>query len=189
MMSGISQSREILKAHKAVTGRYVRFQLPAVIGHVLVIGASSAALRIFIKNGDTLLSVIAGALLAFMLVLFAIRLVKIVYIVPNKYAQQLKMLPNDISDKLPEQFLAAKVVGRQYYTENVLLYFESNAICVISYSDIIEIAPKGTDLLLYLKDNNNPLKLSCPARGMAAIVYAYLRSKNPDITMRKETTV
>lgn len=188
MMASVSQNRELLKAHKAVTRRYVKFQLPMIIGHILIIAADSAAVRMFIKKEDTLLSVIAGALLAFMLVLLAIRLVKIACTVPNKYAEEIKKLPHDISDKLPEQFLSAKIVGRQYYTENVLIYFENNAICVISYSAIAEAAPQGTDLLLYLKDNDNPLKLSCPANGMAAIVYAYLRSKNPDITMRKEST-
>lgn len=159
-----------------------------IIGHILIIAADSAAVRMFIKKEEMLLSIIAGALLAFMLVLLAIRLVKIACTVPNKYTEEIKKLPNDISDKLPEQFLSAKIVGRQYYTENVLIYFENNAIRVISYSDITETAPQGTDLLLYLKDNDNPLKLSCPANGMAAIVYAYLRSKNPDITMRKEST-
>lgn len=187
-MASVSQNRELLEKHKAVIKRYVRFQLPMTLGHVLVIVADAAAVRMFIKKEDMLLSVIAGALLAFMLVLLAIRLLKIVYAVPNKYAEEIKKLPHDISDKLPEQFLSAKIVGRQYYTENVLIYFENNAIRVILYSDITQAAPKGTDLLLYLKDSEQPLSLSCPANGMAAIVYAYLRSKNPDITMRKEST-
>lgn len=188
MMASVSQNRELLKKHKAVIKRYVRFQLPMTLGHVLVIVADAAAVRMFIKKEDMLLSIIAGVLLAFMLVLFEIRLIRMGVNVPHKYAKEISKLPSDISDKLPEQFLSAKIVGRQYYTENVLIYFENNVIRVILYSDITQAAPKGTDLLLYLKDSEQPLSLSCPANGMAAIVYAYLRSKNPDITMRKEST-
>jgi predicted Ser/Thr protein kinase len=111
-----------------------------------------------------------------------------------KYAEQVADFPEEVQDELLREYSSAKKVGTQRYMSRVMIFFRGRNIYAVQYKDITGAAPKGRDLLMYLKDSEEPLRIPCPAHGMAGIVYAFLRSKNPDIKIigsadRKETTV
>lgn len=137
---------------------------------------------------------ISLGVLVFEAVLLIVRIISVYHTAPLKYKEQVSAFPEDIQDELLREYPEAKKVGHQHYMSHVMIFCCGRRIYAVQYKDIAGTAPKGRDLLMYMKDREEPLRIPCPASGMSGIVYAFLRSKNPDIKIigsadRKETTV
>lgn len=184
----------ILKKHRVVLKDFYRSQLPSVLGHLITVVAAVAAVLMLYPMENKLFFWLALGVTAFMLVLLIMRAVGIYHTAPSKYREQVADFPEDVQDELLLEYSSAKKVGTQRYMSHVMVFFRVRNIYAVQYKDITGAAPKNRDLLLYLKDSEVPLRVPCPANNMSAIVFAYLRSKNPDIKIigsadRKETTV
>ena len=193
MMAQGSGKGSILKKHRVVLKDFYKFQLPAVLGYTLTAIACAAAALMLSENGGVLFWA-SLAVVVFMTALLIILLISVLRNAPMKYAEQVADFPEDVQDELLLEYSSAKKVGTQRYMSRVMVFFRVRNIYAVQYKDITGAAPKNRDLLLYLKDSEEPLRIPCPANNMSAIVFAYLRSKNPDIKIigsadRKETTV
>lgn len=193
MMAQGSGKDSILKKHRVVLRDFYKFQLPAVLGYTLTAIACAAAALMLSENGGVLFWA-SLAVVVFMTALLIILLISVLRTAPMKYAEQVADFPEDVQDELLLEYSSAKKVGTQRYMSRVMVFFRVRNIYAVQYKDITRAAPKNRDLLLYLKDSEVPLRVPCPANNMSAIVFAYLRSKNPDIKIignadRKETTV
>ncbi len=183
-----------LKKHRVVLKDFYRSQLPSVLGHLITVVAAVAAVLMLYPMENKLFFWLALGVTAFMLVLLIMRAVGIYHTAPSKYREQVSAFPEDVQDELLREYPSAKIVGTQRYMSRVMIFFRNREIFAVQYNDIAGAAPKNRDLLLYVKDSEEPLRVPCPANNMSAIVFAYLRSKNPDIKIigsadRKETTV
>lgn len=193
MMTQVTDNESLLKKHRVVLKDFYKYQLPAVLGYTLTAIACAAAALMLSESGGVLFW--AGlAVVGFMTALLIILLISVLRTAPMKYAEQVSTFPEEVQDELLREYSSAKKVGTQRYMSRVMVFFRGRNIYAVQYKDITGAAPKGRDLLMYLNDSEEPLRIPCPAHGMAGIVYAFLRSKNPDIKIigsadRKETTV
>lgn len=183
-----------LKKHRIVLKDFFKSQLPSMLGHIITVVAVVAAVLMLYSMENKLFFWIALGVLAFMLVLLIMRVISVYYTAPTKYKEQVLTFPEDVQDELLREYPDAKKVGTQRYMSRAMIFFCGRNIYAVQYKDIAGASPKGRDLLLYLSDGAEPLRIPCPANGMAAIVYAFLRNKNPEIKIvgsadRKETTV
>ncbi len=179
--------------HRIVLKDFYKYQLPTILGYTLTTIACAAAALIKSKIGGVLFW-ISIAVLVFMIALLIILLVSVMRIAPMKYKEQVSAFPEDVQDELLREYATAKKVGTQRYMSRAMVFFRGRNIYAVQYTDITGAAPKGRDLLMYMKNSEEPLRIPCPAHGMAGIVYAFLRSNNPNIKIignadRKETTV
>lgn len=193
-MAQDSGKNSFFQKHRVVLKDFYKCQLPSMLGHIITVIAAVAAVLMLYPMENKLFFWLALGVTAFMLVLLIIRAVSIYHTAPSKYRQQVSAFPEDIQDELLREYTNAKKVGLQRYMSKAMIFYRGRSIYIVQYEDITEAAPNGRDLMLYLKNSEQPLRLPCPARGMSAIVYAYLRSKNPEIKTvgsadRKETTV
>lgn len=180
--------------HRIVLKDFYKCQLPSVFGYLITVLAAVAAVLMLYSIENKLFFWLALGVTAFMLVLLIIRVISIYHTAPLKYKELISTFPEDLQDELLREYPDAKKVGLHRYMSRVLIFYDRNRIYAVRYSDVTEASPNGRDLMLHLRSNEQPLRLPCPASGMSAIVYAYLRSKNPEIktvgnTDRKETTV
>lgn len=186
--------KALLKNHRVVLKDFFRCQRPSTIGHITTVAAAAAAALMLYPMENKLFFWLASGVTVFMLALLIVRVIGIYHTAPNKYAEQVSAFPEDVQDELLREYPTAKIVGTQHYMSRAMVFFRGRTLYALQYKDITGAASKGRDLLLYRSGSEEPLMIPCPARGMAAIVYAYLRSKNPDIKIigsadRKETTV
>lgn len=194
MMTQSARKDSFLTKHRVVLKDFFKCQLPSTLGHIIIVTAVVAAVLMLHSMENKLFFWLALGVLAFMMVLLIIRIISVYYTAPLKYKEQVQAFPTEIQEELLREYSNAKKVGPQRYMSSVMIFYCSRRIFAVQYKDITGAAPKGRDLLLYMNGSEESLRVPCPANGMAAIVYAYLRSKNPDIKIignadRKETTV
>lgn len=182
------------KKHNIVLKDFYKSQLPSILGHTVTVMAVVAAVLMLRSMDNKLFFWLAVGVLAFMLVLLIMRVIGTCYTAPLKYKEQVGAFSEGVQSELLHEYPNSKRVGTQRYMSSVMVFFCGRSIYVVQYKDITGAQPKGRDLLMYLKDSEEPLRIPCPAHGMSGIVYAFLRSKNPEIKIvgnadRKETTV
>ncbi len=181
---------DFLKKHRAVAADLLKQQLPATFGHILVTAAVIAA---FLTSGiaeHKTLRWVGLAAVILMTALLIARIVVVYYSAPLKYMRQVQALSEKQQEKLLNEYPNAKKMAQHRYMDELMIFFTRTKIFVVRYEDITGIQAKKRDLLLHLKDKEEPLLLPCPSRNVSPVVFAYLRSKNPDIKIiRKETSV
>ncbi len=178
-----------LRKHKAVIGDFFRRQLITTIGYTLTTAALIAA---FLFSGlmehESLRW--TGLIVLLLAVLLIARAISVYIMAPPKYAEQVQTLSDEEQEKLLSEYPSAKKVGQHRYMDKLMVFFTRTRIFVVRYEDITGVEAGKRDLLLNIKDRETPLHLPCPSRNVGPVVFAFLRSKNPDIKIiRKETSV
>ena len=185
-----SKSRDgaFLKKHRAVIKDFFRQQLIATIGYTMTTAALTAA---YLYSGAAEHELLrwAGIAVVLLIVILLARVISVYAIAPTRYMEQVQALPEEQQEKLLKEYHGAKKVGQHRYLSELLIFFTQTRIFAVRYEDITGAEAKKRDLLLHIKEREAPLLLPCHANGVSPVVFAYLRSKNPDIKIiRKETT-
>lgn len=120
------------------------------------------------------------------LVLLIKAFIDILVIAPKKLAEQIEALPKEERDEVLAEYPKAKTLGERWFLPRHILFYSGRKAYILHYSDIQTIS---ADL--------DGLKLGTPAgeivmpvkRGEnAAILYAVLHSRNPDLRVLREET-
>lgn len=193
MAERTNRGSAFLKKHRAVIRDFFRQQLIATIGYTLTTAALIAA---YLTSGAAEHELLrwAGLAVLLLIVILIARVISVYALAPAKYMEQVQTLPEEQQEKLLSEYSSAKKVGQHRYLSELLIFFTQTSIFVVRYGDITGVSSKKRDLLLHIKDRETSLLLPCPANGVSPVVFAYLRSKNPEIKIignadRKETSV
>lgn len=189
-MNSRKLSADFLKKHRPVAKDFLILQLPATLGYIIVCAAATAAVMSTGIAEHEILRLPAVSALVLILVILIARVMSVYYIAPLKYMEQVHTLPVEEKEKLLQDYPNAKKMWLHRYLEDQMIFFTKTRIFVVRYKDIKGVEAKKRDLLLHIKERKEPLLLPCPSKSVAPVVFAFLRSKNPDIKIiRKETSV
>lgn len=193
MAKDTNRSSTFLRKHRVVIKDFFRQQLLATIGYTMTTAALIAA---FLTSGIAEHETLRWTGLAVLLlaVILIARVISVYIIAPLKYMKQVQAFPEEQQEKLTKEYPNAKKVGQHRYLSELMIFFTQLRIFVVRYEDITGVSSKKRDLLLHIKDREAPLLLPCHANGVSPVVFAYLRSKNPEIKIigsadRKEISV
>lgn len=169
-----------LKKHSAVIKDFFRQQLAATIGYTMTTAALIAA---YLTSGAAEHELLrwTGLVVLLLVVMLIARVISVYIMAPAKYMEQVQTLSKEQQETLPCEYPSAKKVGQHRYLGELLIFFTQTRIFVVRYEDITGVSSKKHDLLLHIKGREIPLLLPCHANGVSPVVYAFLRSKNPDI--------
>lgn len=180
MAKSTTHGDSVLKKHRAVIKDFFRQQLTSMLGYTLTTAALIAA---YLTSGAIEHELLrwTGLVVLLLVVMLIARVISVYVIAPTKYMEQIQSLPQEQQKKLPREYPFAKKVGQHRYLGELLIFFTQTRIFVVRYEDITGVSSKKHDLLVRIKGREAPLLLPCHANGVSPVVYAYLRSKNPDI--------
>lgn len=96
---------------------------------------------------------------------------------PMRFKKRLAALPENVSLAITADFAAVPALGRRWFYEEYLLYFDGRGIRLIRYDEMRSADLKGNRLYLALKSGGSaPLPFT--ASENPAVIVAVLRSRN-----------
>ena len=125
-----------------------------------------------------LVAVIATIYLGVTVIVYLIR---VYAVAPSRFNKRLGELSDEQTEELLTEYADAKTTHTHHYMSSMVLFYSGYDIRLISYAEISGVAAKYSDLLLYVKGVEKPVKMDCSADGLCAVAAAYLRDRNSDI--------
>lgn len=118
------------------------------------------------------------------LVLLIKAYIEILVTAPKKLAAQIEALPKEERDEVLSEYPAAKTLGERWFLPRHILFYSGRRAYILHYSDIQTVSADVDGLKLGTPSAD--VTMSVKRGENAAIVYAVLHSRNPDLKVLRD---
>lgn len=125
-------------------------------------------------------AIVAAALSLTCVVLLIKAFVEILATAPRKLKSQLLALPEEERSEILREYPAAKTLGERWFMPAHILFYTNRRALVLRYDAIKTVVQKKNGDLL-LATSSGDITMPVKAGENAGIIFAVLRSRNPEI--------
>lgn len=122
----------------------------------------------------------AGLVSALCLVLLVKAFIEMLVTAPKKLAAQISAMPQREREQLVSAYPAAKTLGERWFLPEHILFYTNRRAVVLRY-DAIKGAVCTNDGDILLMTSSGDVVMPVAPKENAGIIYAVLRSRNPEI--------
>lgn len=125
-------------------------------------------------------AIVAAAMSLTCVVLLIKAFVEILATAPRKLKSQLLALPDEERSEILREYPAAKTLGERWFMPAHILFYTNRRALVLRYDAIKTVVQKKNGDLL-LATSSGDITMPVKAGENAGIIFAVLRSRNPEI--------